>query len=131
MKAKIPMVVRILLGVLFLFSGIVGLFNLYPMPPDLPAPLVAFNSGLMASQYFFPLLKLVETICGVILISGFFVPLALVVLAPVVVNIICVHIFLQPSNLPMAIIVGIALAYLSFFVPRYSAVILPLFRRKS
>lgn len=131
MKSKITMVIRLLLGFVFFASGIVGLFNLVPPPPDLPEALQTFNTGLMASVYFFPFLKLVETLCGLLLLVNFFVPLALVVLAPVVLNIFLVHAFLAPSGVPLAIVMGLFLIYLSFFAEPYKHVILPLFRPKA
>ncbi len=130
MKAKLPLVARLMLGFIFFAGGLVGLLNLVPPPPDLPEKLQAFNSGLMASGYFFPLLKTTETVCGFLLLSGMFVPLALVMLAPVVVNILMVHIFLAPSGLPIAIVVSVLLIYLAFFSAPYSPVIKQLLRRK-
>lgn len=130
MKAKLPMIARILLGFIFFASGLMGLLNLVPPPADLPEKLVTFNTGLMASVYFFPLLKLTETICGLLLMIGFFVPLALVILAPVVLNIFLVHAFLAPSGLPLAIVLGLLMIYLSFFAQPYAATIKQLFRKK-
>ena len=130
MKAKLPMIARILLGFIFFASGLAGLLNMVPVPPDLPPQLVTFNTGLMASVYFMPLLKLTETICGLLILSGFFVPLALVILAPVVLNIFLVHAFMAPSGLPLAIILGLLQIYLSFFAQPYAGVIKQLFRRK-
>jgi putative oxidoreductase len=129
MKAKFPLIARVLLGLIFLFGGITGLFNLVPPPPDLPERLQTFNAGLMASGYFFPFLKATETICGALLLSGFFVPLALVVLAPIVLNIILVHAFMAPEGLVLALIIGLLTAYLAFFSKPYSPVIKSLFRR--
>ena len=129
MKAKIPLIARVLLGLVFLFGGIAGLFNLIPQPPDLPERLQTFNSGLMASGYFFPLLKGTETLCGILLVTGFFVPLALVILAPIVINIILVHAFLAPDGLPLALIIGLLTAYLSFFAEPYSRTVKGLFKR--
>ncbi|RYZ90465.1 MAG: DoxX family membrane protein [Proteobacteria bacterium] len=130
MKAKLPMIARVLLGFVMFASGVAGLLNLVPVPPDLPERLVTFNAGLMAMGYFMTLLKLTEIVCGLMLLSGMFVPLALVVLAPVVLNIFLVHAFLAPSGLPLAIILGLLLVYLSFFAPPYAPTIRQLFRRK-
>jgi len=128
MKAKLPLIARILMGLVFFAAGLAGLLNLAPVPPDLPERLQTFNAGLMASGYFMTLLKLTEIVCGLLLISGFFVPLALVVLAPIVLNILFVHLFLEPSGLPLAVILGALLVYLAFFAQPYSNVIKPLFR---
>ncbi|WP_413586131.1 DoxX family membrane protein [Bdellovibrio sp. HCB274] len=130
MKAKLPLIARLLLGFVFFASGIVGLFQLVPQPPDLPAALVTFNQGLMASVYFFPLLKITEIVCGLLLLIGWFVPLALVILAPIVLNIFLVHAFLAPSGLPLALILGLLTIYLAFFSPPYSPKIRALFHKK-
>jgi uncharacterized membrane protein YphA (DoxX/SURF4 family) len=129
MKNKLRIVARILLGFVFFASGLVGLLNLVPTPPDLPEKLQAFNAGMMAAGYFFPLVKATETICGLMLLSGYFVPLALVVLAPVMLNIFLVHAFLAPSGIPLALIMGVLMIYLSFFAEPYATTIKSLFRK--
>jgi putative oxidoreductase len=130
MKAKLPLIARILLGLLFFVFGIIGLLNLIPPPPDMPEKLQTFNAGLMASVYFFPLLKATETICGLLLLLGWYVPLALVVLAPITLNIFLVHAFLAPEGLVMALILGALQIYLSFFAGPQASVIKQLFRKK-
>lgn len=129
MKAKLPLIARILLGLVFFAAGLVGLLNLYPPPPNLPEKLQAFNTGLMATGYFFPFLKFVETLCGLLLLTGFFVPLALVILAPISINIFLVHAFLAPDGLVLATIIGVLMIYLSFFAEPYASKIKPLFKR--
>jgi uncharacterized membrane protein YphA (DoxX/SURF4 family) len=128
MKAKIPLVARVLLGLVFLFGSVAFFLNLVPPPTDLPERLKAFNDGLMASGYFFNLLKVTELVCGLFLVTGFFVPLALVVLAPISLNIFLVHATLAPEGLPLAVVIGVLLTYLSFFAEPYSGVLRPLFR---
>nr|WP_295900145.1 DoxX family protein [uncultured Bdellovibrio sp.] len=130
MKAKLPMIARILLGLIFFVFGLAGLFNLIPPPPDLPERLVTFNTGLAASGYFFTLLKLTESVCGFLLLAGWFVPLALVVLAPIVLNIFLVHAFMAPSGVPLAVIMGLLMIYLAFFAQPYSLTVKQLFKRK-
>ena len=130
MKAKLPLIARILLGLVFLAAGITGLFQLVPVPPDLPEPLVKFNEGLAASVYFMPFVKSVETLCGLLLLSGFFVPLALVMLAPIVLNIFLVHAFMAPEGLVLATVLGLLLIYLAFFAEPYKHPIRALFKKK-
>ncbi len=129
MKDKLPLVARILMGFIFFASGLAGLLNLVPPPADLPENMKNFMAGMMASQFFFPLLKGTETVCGALLLSGFYVPLALVILAPIVLNIFLTHVFLAPSGLPIALVLGALQIYLSFFSP-YSERIRALFRAK-
>lgn len=128
MKAKTTVAARILLGLIFFASGIMGLLNLVPPPPDLPESLQAFTAGLMASGYFMPFLKATEILCGLLLLSGWFVPLALVILAPIVINIFFVHLLMAPEGLVLATVLGALLVYLAFFAEPYASVIKQLFR---
>ena len=130
MKAKLPMIARILLGLIFFVFGLMGLLNLVPPPPNLPERLQTFNAGMMATGYLFQLVKGTEVVCGFLLLAGWFVPLALVVLAPVVLNIFLVHAFMAPEGLPLALIIGALMIYLSFFAQPYSSTIKQLFRKK-
>ena len=102
MNSKVTLGARILLGLIFTVFGLNGFFNFIPMPPPEGAA-AAYLGGLAASGYFFPVLKITEIISGLLLLSGRFVPLALLFLAPIVVQIFLMHAFLAPSGLPLAI----------------------------
>jgi putative oxidoreductase len=128
---KLPHVARVLMGLVFVGAGIAGLMSAGQMPPDLPQALQTFMTGILAAKYFFPLLKGTEILCGLLLLSNRFVPLALVILAPVILNIFCVHLFLAPSGLPMALVLGALEIYLAFFAKPYSERLCPLFVAKS
>lgn len=123
---KVTLAARLLLGLIFLGSGIAFFFS---TPPPMTGPIADFFNGMTATRYFFYLLKGTEIVCGLFLLSGWFVPLALVVLAPIVLNIFLVHVFLMPDGLPIALAVGALETYLSFFSKEYSPVIKQLFRR--
>lgn len=115
------------MGALFLFGGIAFFFV---TPPPQTGDIATFFNGLVASKYFLYLLKGTEIFCGACLVSGFFVPLALVILAPISVNILMVHLFLEPSGLPVAIAIFVAVIYLAFFSPSYRSTIQKLFVAK-
>ncbi len=91
-------VVRILMGALLLFASIAYFFKLFP-EPEITGNLKTFNEGLAASGYMMNLVKTIELLCGLAFISGKFVRLANLVLLPVSVNIILVHLFLDPANI--------------------------------
>jgi uncharacterized membrane protein YphA (DoxX/SURF4 family) len=123
----VTLVARLLLGLVFVASGVAFFFT---TPPPLEGPLGEFFEGMEATRYFFLLLKGTEIACGLALLTGFFVPLALVVLAPIILNIFLVHAFMAPEGLPLAMVIGVLEVYLAFFSPQYSPTIKPLFRVK-
>ena len=88
---KVSLVSRILLGIIFTITGLNGFFNFLPFPPPTTPAAIMFMTGLVGSGYFFPFLKLVELLCGLMLLTGSFVPLALIIISPVVVNIFMYH----------------------------------------
>lgn len=96
-KIKFVSAVRIQLGVLFVVFGANGFLNFIPQPP-LPAAAGAFLGALAATGYMFPLIKGIEILAGAALLSNRFVPLAVAVLAPIVVNIVAFHVVLAPMN---------------------------------
>jgi putative oxidoreductase len=93
---KLATAARVLLGLIFVVFGVNGFLSFIPAPP-LPERAVPFVTGLLSAGYFFPLLKSTEIVAGLLLLSGRFVPVALVALAPIVVNIVAFHIFLAPD----------------------------------
>lgn len=92
------MIARILLGLVFFLSGLAGLLNLAKPPENVSADMVTFMNGMMATHYLFHFVKLTETVCGLLLLSGYFVPLALVSLAPVMLNIRRIRLRLKPFS---------------------------------
>jgi len=112
---KIAMIiVRTLMGLLFIFGAVVFLFNLFT-PPPMEGPLKTFNEGLAATGYFFTFLKITELVCGILLVVGRFVPLALIILSPIILNILMVHLFLDRSGLPVAIFLVLANIFIAYY----------------
>ena len=95
---KLCLIARILLGLIFFVFGLNGFFHFIPMPEEQPQAVMEFFGGLTAAGYFLPFLKLTETVCGLLLLINRFVPLALTILAPVVLNIVLFHVFLDPAG---------------------------------
>jgi uncharacterized membrane protein YphA (DoxX/SURF4 family) len=106
-------IVRVLMGLLFLFSSVTYLFDLIPVPP-MEGDMKTFSEGFEASGYLMPLIKVTELICSLALISGFFVPLALVILFPIIINIFFVHLMLAPEGMPVAIFLLLASLFLAY-----------------
>lgn len=106
-------VVRVLLGLLFLFASITYFFGLIEPQPQ-TGSMKIFNDGLEASVYLMPVVKTVELLCGIAFVVGRFVPLATVVIAPIIVNIVLVHTFLAPEGLPIALFAAFANAFVAY-----------------
>jgi len=118
---------RLALGAIFTVFGLNGFLHFLPMPA--PSGLAAvFVGGLGASGYFFPLLKGTEVIAGLLLLGNRYVPLALTVLAPIVVNIVAFHAFLAPSGLALPIVIAALGLYLAY---TERAVFAPVLQAKS
>ncbi|HME71644.1 MAG TPA: DoxX family protein [Myxococcota bacterium] len=103
MKA-LTLTARILLGLIFVVFGLNGFLHFLPQPP-MPNAAKSFFGGLAATGYMLPLLFATQVLGGALLLLGM-VPLALLILAPVIVNIVAFHIFLAPDGLPLAIVVA-------------------------
>lgn len=117
MKPWIDAGAQALLGLIFLVFGLNGFLRFMPMP-DLPDRAADFMGALAGSGYFMIVLKIVETISGLLLLLRLFSPLALLLLAPVIVNIFLFHAFLAPSGLPLATLLVVLESYLGFWVYR-------------
>ena len=111
----VPAGVRIVLGLLFFVCGLDGFLHVLPQPAAvLPEGALSFVGALMNSGYMFPLIFATQVIVGALLLANRYVPLALVLLAPFMVNSIAFHIFLEPSGRPMATLVLLAQLYLAW-----------------
>lgn len=110
-----PTAARVLLGLIFFVFGLNGFFQFIPQPKEPPPPAaLAFAGALMGTGYMFPLLKGVEVVSGALLLANRFVPLALTLLASIVVNIVAFHAVLAPSGIAIALVVLVLEVYLAW-----------------
>lgn len=106
MNQKLIFGARIILGGIFFFFGLNGLMMIFTGSGFIPMPtpsekMMAVMGGLFAAGYLMPLVKILEIVGGLLLLSNRYVPLALTLLAPIMVNILGLHLFAEPSALPM------------------------------
>ncbi|MBS1507991.1 MAG: DoxX family membrane protein [Bacteroidetes bacterium] len=112
-------IVRVLMGLLFLFASITYLFHLYEKP-QLTGTVKLFTEGLEATGYFMYTLKIFELICALSLLTNRYVPLFTVVLFPITLNIFLFHAFVDQATLPVAIFVLASNLFLAYhFRERY------------
>jgi uncharacterized membrane protein YphA (DoxX/SURF4 family) len=119
-------ILRTLMGLLFLFSAGYYFFKL-PVPALPPGDMKTFNDGLIASHYLLPVAKTVELICGLAFVSGRFVPLASVLIAPIIINILAIALVLNHDTLVIALFLTVVNALVAYY---HRASYAPLFRAK-
>jgi hypothetical protein len=124
-RKHLPTAARLFLGLVFTVFGLNFFLHFLPMPPS-PPRAMAFGGALMASGYLFQLLKTTEVLAGLLLLGNRFVPLALAVLAPIVINIFAFHLVLAPAGLGLPIVMlaaelFLAWSYRSAFAPMLQA----------
>jgi uncharacterized membrane protein YphA (DoxX/SURF4 family) len=111
--SKLPLVARVFLGLVFFVFGLNGFLHFIPQPP-MSGPPADFIGSLIATGYLFSLVKGTEVVVGLLFLSGRYVPLALALIAPIVVNIVLFHAALAPSGLAVPILVLVAELYLAW-----------------
>ena len=110
-------IVRVLLGLMFVVFGSNAFLHFIPMPP-MQGQAGAFMTALASTGYLqvIAALQLIGGLC--LLLGARFVPLGLTLLGPVIVNIVLYHLFLDSSGLPIAIITA-ALALFLLWIYRF------------
>jgi putative oxidoreductase len=98
------LVARLLLGVVFVVFGLNGFLHFIkaPMPTGIAGQFV----GAIFASGFWVVIFGVQVISGVLFLAGRFVPLALVLIGPMIVNILCFHALMGAPGLPLAIVVA-------------------------
>jgi putative oxidoreductase len=112
----VVLIARLLLGLMFVLFGLNGFLNFLSMGP-MPTGLAGQFIGALFLSHYFWVVAALQIAGGVLLLVNRFVPLALVLLGPVIVNIICYHVFLNPSGAVLAA-VGTVLWLIVFYEKR-------------
>jgi len=120
-------IVRILLGLMFLVFGLNGFLNFMPQPKDMPQEIITIMGALMKAGYM-TVVSGTEVLIAVLLLTNRFVPLALALLAPILVGILTFHIFMAPATIVPGIIVTIMEIYLAW---AYRAAFRPILQAKT
>jgi hypothetical protein len=107
-------IARYLLGIIFLAFGLNGFLHFIPMPP--PTGVAGQFFGALFASGYWVVIFLLQIIAGVLLLINRFVPLALTILAPMIVNILGFHVFMAPGGMPLALVVTILWVVVYFSV---------------
>ena len=119
-------IVRVLLGLMFVVFGLNGFLNFIPMKGPMPEGLAGdFMRALLASHYM-DVVAALQVLGGALcLLGGRFVPLGLLVLGPVIVNILLFHILLMPKNVAPGIVAAVFSLFLLWAYRHAFACLMP------
>ncbi len=122
-------IARVLMGLVFLVFGLNGFLHFIPQPKTpMPEAAAAFAGALMQTGYMFPLVMGTQLLVGGLLLLNRFVPLALALIAPIIVGIMTFHVFLAPATIGPGLLVlelYLACAYRNAFRPMLAARVVP------
>lgn len=110
---KAPTLARVVLGLIFFVFGLNFFLQFLPMPA-MSGPPAEFIGALVASGYVMVLVKGVEVAAGALLLINRFVPLALALLAPVIVGITGFHLAFAPQEMGLVLVILALELYLAF-----------------
>jgi uncharacterized membrane protein YphA (DoxX/SURF4 family) len=106
----VTLIARVLFGLVFTVFGLNGLLILFgkafmPAPEEMPQAAVSFFQALTNTRFMLPLIGGVQFVSGLMILADVMTPLGLTLLAPVIVNIVLYHHFVDPNGLGIAYIV--------------------------
>src|ERR1700740_3795610 len=99
----VALIARLLLGLIFFVFGLNGFLNFLNMGP-MPTGLAGQFMGALFLSHYYWVVAALQIAGGLLLLVNRFVPLALVLLGPVIVNILCYHLFLNHAGVAPAIV---------------------------
>jgi putative oxidoreductase len=107
-------IVRILMGLIFVFFSVIVLFKLMPQQQPPAGNVRTFMEGVNATGYLMTFIKVTELLCGIAFLVNRFAPLATVVIFPVVINIFLFHAFVEPSGVILAAVILLLNLFLAY-----------------
>ena len=107
------LIARILLGLAFVVFGANILFPFLPMPPPVEGSLPAQFMAVMIPTYWMKVVGFFQLAGGILVLIGGTAPLGLAFLAPILVNIIAFHVFLEEGH---GVGMGLLFAVLEIFL---------------
>jgi putative oxidoreductase len=121
----LTIIVRVFLGLIFVFFGSNGLLHFLPMPPLPQGVTGEFLHSFFASGYVY-VISAFQLIAGLLLLIGKFVPLGLTILGAIIVNIWAFHLLMAPEGLPPAVVVTVLELFLVWsYRDRFAGILRP------
>lgn len=104
MKNKILFVVCLLFGLMFINAGLNKFLNYMPVPDDIPESMKRVMAAFMEIKWLMPLIGFAEVVGGVLFVIPKVRALGAIIIFPVMIGIVLTHLILEPSGLPIALI---------------------------
>lgn len=107
----VTIIARVLLGLIFVVFGFNGFLHFIHMPPPTNPAAIQFFTAVGTTGYM-NVVFLLQIIGGLLVLLGFFVPLGLTILCPIIVNIVLFHAYMAPEGLPLACVTSLLAIFL-------------------
>lgn len=98
---------RILLGIIFLVFSLNYWLKFIPIPPAAEGSAAAGFMGAIYGSGFLALVKVLQLISAVLLLTGRYTNLALTLLGPIVVNILLFHVMIKQSEHALSVVIAV------------------------
>ncbi len=128
----VTLIARVLFGLAFTFFGLNGVMlsvfgkAIMPPPAEMPEAAAAYFAALTSTRFMLPLIGGVQLVSGLMILTGILTPLGLTLLAPVIVNIVLYHHFIDPNGLGIAYVVLVLELFLAYaYGPAFCGVLDP------
>ena len=127
----VTLIARLVFGLAFTVFGLNAVLMLFgrpfmPPPKEMPEAAASFFQALTNTRYMMPLIGGAQLVSGLMILTGVFTPLGLTLLAPVVLNIVLYHHYVEPSGLGIAYVVLALELFLAYaYGPAFRGVLSP------
>ncbi|MFL5788108.1 MAG: DoxX family membrane protein [Flavisolibacter sp.] len=116
---KATVIIRVLLGFIYLVFGLDYFLHFIPYQPNHTGRVAAFKDALLGVGYFYPMLKSIQIVGGISLLTNLYAPFFAVVLFPISVNVLLYHTFLVPSGWLMGVFLIVPNLFLGYAYRKY------------
>ena len=116
---KLTTISRVLLGFIYLVFGLDYFLHFIPYEPNHTGRVAAFKAGLKGVGYFYPMIKSIQIVGGISLLSNQYAPFFAVVLFPISLNVLLYHTILVPSGWLMGVLLIVPNLFLGYAYQKY------------
>ena len=112
-------IARVVLGFIYLVFGLDYFLHFIPYQPNHTGAAAALKNGLMAAPYMYPMMKSIQIIGGISLLTNRYAPFFAVVLFPISLNVFLFHTVLVPSGWLMGVLLLVPNLFLGYAYRNY------------